>query len=104
MERMRGKFFVDMFTGPDNTTGDLGRVLIALSTFTALGLTIYSVVWKGTPWDISQYGLGIGGLLFGGGGMLLLKRSTEPQPITQQTLQVEPGIVTTTQEQKPPGV
>lgn len=99
----RFKIINDWFTGPDNTTGDLGRVLLAFAVMTALGLTVYSVVWKNGVWDVNQFGIGIGALLFGGGGMLLLKAKTEPQPTTLQTTQVTGDSVTQTTQQKPPG-
>lgn len=66
------------FTGMDNETLDIGRILIALSVLDAIFLVTFQVTYKGMVFDIQQFGSGMGLLLAGGGGMLFLKRNTEP--------------------------
>lgn len=71
------KFLNDTLTGIDGESYDIGRVLWALAFLIGLGLEIYCVVTK-TPFDLQQFGVGVGALLLAGGYSLRLKSSTEP--------------------------
>lgn len=73
------KFFMDSFTGEDNQTFDLGRLLWAVGVLALLGLTVYSVVFKGAVFSATEFGLAFAGLLMAGGGALAFKRHTEPK-------------------------
>lgn len=66
-----------LLTGRDNTTHDLGRYIAAASAVTGLGLQVYAV-WRGQPFDMQAFGLGVGTLAAGVGAMLRLKADTEP--------------------------
>lgn len=68
-----------MFTGKDNVTPDLGRVLWALGVVAGLVLFAYAVVVRGQPFDWPSFGVGLGAALAAGGATLWLKRSTEPE-------------------------
>lgn len=67
-----------MLTGRDNATWDIVRVLGALAVLVALGLTVYSVVWRGQPFDLQSFGLGVCALFSGLGLSLKLKEGSEP--------------------------
>lgn len=71
------KFFTDLFTGADNKTFDLGRVLWALSVCIYLLLCILQVAFLGN-FNATEYGVGLGSVLTGGGASLFIKKSTEP--------------------------
>lgn len=71
------KFLKDLLTGIDGESFDIGRVLWALAFLVGLGLAVYCTV-MGKPFDLQQYGIGVGALLLAGGGSLRLKSSTEP--------------------------
>jgi hypothetical protein len=71
-------FIKHIFTGKDNATFDVGRLLWALGVLVFLGISIYSVA-KGNPFNAIDYGAGFGGLLAGGGAGLSLKAKTEPE-------------------------
>ena len=62
-----------LLTGADNTTHDLYRYLALLSIVVGLGLAIYSVVWQ-KPFDMLQFGSGVGALFAGIGVALGLKK------------------------------
>jgi len=66
-----------MFTGKDNETFDLGRVLWAMSVVSFLGIGFYGT-YKGTPMDYLAFGTALAALLAGGGSGLGLKAKTEP--------------------------
>jgi preprotein translocase subunit SecG len=70
--------FRQLLTGRDNTTHDVVRWLAVLSILVALGLAIYVVVWRGQPFDLQSYGVGIGAVFLAVGGALNLKKDTEP--------------------------
>lgn len=74
------KLFIDLFTGVDGATFDLGRVLLALGCIIMAGGGVMTVV-RGSL-DFVAFGTGFGGLLVGGGGLLALKRTTEPTQVT----------------------
>lgn len=65
------------FTGADNKTIDLGRLLWAKGVFVFFGLTIYDV-YRGATFDASTWGVGFGAVLAAGGAALALKAKTEP--------------------------
>ena len=67
-----------LFTGKDNKTFDIARVLWAISIIIFLALAIYHVLKHG-QFDPLGYGTGLGGLLAGGGAGVGLKSHTEPQ-------------------------
>lgn len=67
----------NMFTGKDNKTLDLGRVLWAKAVLAFLGIAFYNV-YKGNPVDYIAFGTGISALLAAGGAALGLKANTEP--------------------------
>jgi len=73
------KMIKDSLTGVDGESFDIVRVLSALVILVALGLTIYVVVYKDTPFDIQSYGIGIGTIFAALGAALKLKENTEPK-------------------------
>jgi hypothetical protein len=75
------KMLKDVFTGLDNKTWDLGRVLWAAAFVVGVGLVVHGHI-VGHDFDIQAYGVGIGSLLTGGGLGLKLKEGTEPSPAT----------------------
>lgn len=65
------------FTGKDNKTLDLGRILWAVGVLVFFGLSIYDV-YRGAAFDASVWGVGLGTVLAAGAGALALKSKTEP--------------------------
>ena len=72
------KILKDVSTGIDGESYDVIRLLSILVVLVALGLTIYTVVYKQTNFDIQSYGIGIGSIFAAIGAALKLKESTEP--------------------------
>lgn len=71
------KFFKDLFTGKDNRTYDIGRVLWFQSIQAFMGISIYAI-YKGGTFDPVLWGAGLAALLGGGGAAIGLKSTTEP--------------------------
>lgn len=71
------KFFKDLFTGKDNRTYDMGRVLWFQSIQAFMGISIYAI-YKGGTFDPVLWGAGLAALLGGGGAAIGLKSMTEP--------------------------
>ena len=74
------KFFNDMFTETDNHTFDLAKVLALLAIVNGLALATYEVVWKGTAFDFTQFGTGVGVLFAGLAAVLGFKKETNDKP------------------------
>ncbi|MEX3628323.1 MAG: hypothetical protein VB138_01455 [Burkholderia sp.] len=68
-----------LLTGKDNQTHDFVRWLGVLAVLVALGLTVYVVVWRGQPFDLQRFGVGMGSVFAALGAALKLKETTEPQ-------------------------
>jgi hypothetical protein len=64
---------MQMFTEADNYTQDLFRWLACVAIIIGLGLAVFTVVWKGQPFDMQQYGIGVGVLFVGMGAAVRLK-------------------------------
>lgn len=64
-----------LFTESDNVTHDLFRYMALGSIVVGLGLECYVVI-KGQPFDLQQFGTGIGILFAGVGVALKLKPET----------------------------
>lgn len=77
MGNMFKKFFKDIFTGRDNRTYDMGRVLWFQSVQAFVLVTIYSL-HKGGSFDPVTWGAGLAALIAGGGAALGIKAGTEP--------------------------
>lgn len=60
------KKLLEAITGEDNQTIEPAYLWWALSVTVGLGLEIYCVV-VGKPFDLQQYGIGVGALLAGAG-------------------------------------
>jgi len=67
-----------MFTGKDNKTLDLGRVLWAQAVLAFFGVAFVNV-YNGNPIDFISFGTGIAAVLAAGGAAIGLKSSTEPE-------------------------
>ena len=65
------------FTGKDNKTLDLGRILWAKGVIIFFGISIYDI-YNGGVFDPSSWGIGLGAVLAAGGAALGFKASTEP--------------------------
>lgn len=70
-------FIKHLFTGVDNITYDLGRVLWAKMSIVYCAITAY-FVYKTGQFDFQQWAIGAAAILAGGGGGLALKQKTEP--------------------------
>lgn len=76
MNRLK-TMFRQLFTGKDNKTLDLGRVLWAKSVLVLLAVALVQV-YKGNPIDFMNFGAGIAAVLAAGGAAIGLKSNTEP--------------------------
>jgi hypothetical protein len=65
-------------SGRDNSSVDIGRVLLLLAVVALIGLEIFQVVVRGTAFDAVSFSGAMVGLLTGGSAALLIKRQTEP--------------------------
>ena len=68
------------FSGQDNASIDIGRVLLTVSVVSFIGLEIFSVVVRGAEWQPMNFSGSLVGLLTGGSAALYIKRGTEPTP------------------------
>lgn len=71
------EFLTKLFSGADNKTVDLGRILWAKMSFVFCGVTVYSI-YQGQLFSPETWGLGAGALLAAGGAGLGFKAKTEP--------------------------
>lgn len=69
-----------LLTGQDNQTHDVLRWVGLSGSLAALGLQIYVVAWKGQPFDVQAFGIGLGALVAAVGAALGMKKDTEPKP------------------------
>lgn len=69
----------ELFSGKDNKTLDVGRILWAMSILSFLGMGFYGI-YSDQVIDFLAYGTGLSGLLAAGGAALGFKRQTEPDP------------------------
>ena len=68
------KFILDLFTGSDNSTADIGRVL----WFMAGVVLFICTLWNISTFNPITFCGSVSTLLVGGAGALKLKQSTEP--------------------------
>jgi hypothetical protein len=66
------------FTGKDNRTIDIARILWMMGCLSFLGCAFYAL-YRGQTWDAVAFGTGFGALLAGGGAAIGLKKGTEPE-------------------------
>jgi hypothetical protein len=66
-----------LFTGKDNTSYDLGRVLWAFLTVALIAYQAYAIS-RGQPFEPITFSTAAGAILAGGAGALSLKHKTEP--------------------------
>ena len=69
-----------MFTGVDNTTWDLGRILWAKVSIVYCVISGYHEIVHGN-FDAQNWAIGASAILAGGGGALALKANTEPKNV-----------------------
>jgi len=65
------------FTGKDNESTDIGKVLWAAGTLVFFGMSMFAL-WKGQPFDAWAWGSAFAAILAGGGAGLGFKAKTEP--------------------------
>jgi uncharacterized integral membrane protein len=74
------QFFVDVFTGIDGESFDIGRVLWAIGALVYCFLTVFVVVNTEPPtFDYVSWGTGFGAVMAAGGAALWMKKDTEPK-------------------------
>ena len=71
------KIIKDCFTGRDNKTYDIGRILLFIACNVYFLLSIMET-FRGHDFNPVEFGTGFGLLFAGGAGGLLLKHKTEP--------------------------
>ena len=76
---MMSKILKDLMTGIDGESHDVGRYLWVISVLAGLAYAGYDLIWLNTPFNIVNFGIGVGSLLAAGGGALMLKAGTEPK-------------------------
>ena len=69
------------FTGADNQTVDVGRVLWFASVSVFLGLTVWTVIWRGTLFQPGQFAMGAASILGAGGAAIGFKARAEPPAV-----------------------
>jgi hypothetical protein len=71
------KFIKHIFTGIDNETWDIGRILWAKMCLVYCSISAWHTYHSGS-FDPQQWAIGASAILAGGGGSLALKSKTEP--------------------------
>ena len=71
---------LNLFTGKDNKTHDIGRVLAALIGSGGVFFQGWAVIVHNAAFSMQEFGIGAGALAAGIGAMLKLKADTEPHP------------------------
>jgi hypothetical protein len=71
-------FFRHLFTGKDNRSFDIGRVILFEAVQSYIALTAYFMV-RGGSFDFIAYGTGLAALLAAGGVGIAAKAGTEPE-------------------------
>ncbi len=66
----------ELLTESDNVTHDLYRYLALGSILTGLALQVYAIGWRGQPFDMQTFGIGVGALFAGVGVALGLKKES----------------------------
>lgn len=89
MMRHIKKFYKDLFTGRDNKTWDLGRIMWAQGFAVYCAISIYSL-YQGLAIDPMNWASGLGLILAGGGAALKLKQSSEPKLDTFTEIETSP--------------
>lgn len=75
------KWFRDIHTADArSTTYDWVRLALSVSLVTGLSLLVYSVGWKGAPFDFQAFGAGVGLIIAAGGGAMALRKDVEVSP------------------------
>jgi hypothetical protein len=72
------KILRQILTGKDNETHEVIRWLTVLSVILGHALLIYDVVYRGKPFNLQEYGVGVGALFVAAGVALRLKENDEP--------------------------
>ena len=72
------KLWVTLFTGKDNKSLDIGRVIWLLSVLSFIVFAFLGL-YMDKPTDYIAYGTGLSTLLAAGGAALNLKSKTEPE-------------------------
>jgi hypothetical protein len=69
-----------LLTGKDNETHEIARWLGTVAFLVGIIMSCYSVIYKGQPFNIQEYGIGIGALIAALGAAIKLGEETEPEP------------------------
>jgi hypothetical protein len=64
---------------------NVSRYLVIITVLTAIGLTIYSVIYQAAKFDIQAFGIGMAAVLFGGGGMMYMNPSPKEVSVNPPT-------------------
>lgn len=70
-----GKFILDLFTGSDNSTLDIGRVMWFMGAIVNFYCTFYNI----SAFNTANFCAAFGSYLVLGAGALRLKQNTEPK-------------------------
>lgn len=68
--------FKNIVTEPDNKTHCLVRWTALIGVIQGLGLQAYVVVWKGAPFDLQAFGLGLGAIIVAAGAAMGIKKDS----------------------------
>ncbi len=72
-----GYIIRDLFSGKDNYSLDIGRILWTIGVIEFMGITFYSIV-ADKNFDFIAWGAGFAAVLAAGGAALKIKESSEP--------------------------
>lgn len=67
----------DLFSGRDNYSLDIGRILWAFGTLVFIIMSVYDII-KNSSFNYINWGIGFASVLGAGGVALKLKETTEP--------------------------
>lgn len=71
------KFLTDIFTENDGASFCMARLGFALGVLAYIGLSCWTVIYLGKPFDMQGFGIGLGATLGAGGAGIAMKAKTE---------------------------
>jgi len=71
------KFLTDIFTENNGTSFCMARFGFALGVLTYIGLSCWSVIGQGKPFDMQGFGIGLGSTLGAGSLGIAIKAKSE---------------------------